>query len=225
MPTVPRIISWRRTDSRSAIKSNAAPTADIKPGNALPLKNIPLGTVRPCDRDEAGGGRTVGAWCGYAGAVDGERGQVRSAQTAFRRAADGAGRMSCDDRPGRQSRSREYLHRQGRTQAMAGKRPHVRGVAMNPVDHPHGGGEGRSKGNHPQSPWGMPAKGYKTRGKKTSDRFIVSGRPRGKAGLENSDGEVVEKRSLRRYPSAEKSGSGDRRLATSGLFAPGRAGR
>jgi large subunit ribosomal protein L2 len=63
-----------------------------------------------------------------------------------------------------------------------GKRPHVRGVAMNPVDHPHGGGEGRSKGNHPQSPWGMPAKGYKTRGKKTSDRFIVSGRPRGKRG-------------------------------------------
>ncbi|MBV8772723.1 MAG: 50S ribosomal protein L2, partial [Deltaproteobacteria bacterium] len=61
-----------------------------------------------------------------------------------------------------------------------GKRSHVRGIAMNPVDHPHGGGEGRSKGNHPQSPWGMPTKGYKTRGKKQSDRYIVSRRPRGK---------------------------------------------
>ena len=63
-----------------------------------------------------------------------------------------------------------------------GWRSHVRGVAMNPVDHPHGGGEGRSKGNHPQSPWGMPTKGYKTRGKKLSDRYIVSRRPRGKRG-------------------------------------------
>ena len=64
-----------------------------------------------------------------------------------------------------------------------GKRGHVRGVAMNPVDHPHGGGEGRSKGNHPQSPWGQPAKGYKTRSpKKSSNKFIVSRRPRGKRG-------------------------------------------
>ncbi len=61
-----------------------------------------------------------------------------------------------------------------------GKRGHVRGVAMNPVDHPHGGGEGRSKGNHPQSPWGQPAKGYKTRKKQPSDNLIVSRRPRGK---------------------------------------------
>ncbi|MFN3327731.1 MAG: 50S ribosomal protein L2, partial [Fervidobacterium pennivorans] len=55
-----------------------------------------------------------------------------------------------------------------------GRRPHVRGVVMNPVDHPHGGGEGRGKGHHPQSPWGVPAKGYKTRrGKRPSDKFIV----------------------------------------------------
>ena len=58
---------------------------------------------------------------------------------------------------------------------LKGRKPHVRGAAMNPVDHPHGGGEGRSKGgNHPQSPWGVPAKGYKTRrGKRPSDKFIV----------------------------------------------------
>jgi large subunit ribosomal protein L2 len=61
-----------------------------------------------------------------------------------------------------------------------GIKPTVKGKNMNPVDHPHGGGEGRSKGNHPQSPWGQPAKGYKTRGKKPSDHYIVSRRPKGK---------------------------------------------
>src|SRR2546428_87391 len=57
-----------------------------------------------------------------------------------------------------------------------GRRPKVRGMAMNPVDHPHGGGEGRSKGNHPQSPWGQPAKGYKTRHNKRTERWIVQRR-------------------------------------------------
>ena len=57
-----------------------------------------------------------------------------------------------------------------------GRRPKVRGIAMNPVDHPHGGGEGRSKGNHPQTPWGQPTKGYKTRHNKRTNRFIVSRR-------------------------------------------------
>jgi large subunit ribosomal protein L2 len=59
-----------------------------------------------------------------------------------------------------------------------GRRPRVRGIAMNPVDHPHGGGEGRSKGNHPQTPWGMPTRGYKTRGRKASDRLIKQRRRR-----------------------------------------------
>ena len=57
-----------------------------------------------------------------------------------------------------------------------GHRPHVRGIAMNPVDHPHGGGEGRAKGNHPQSPWGQPAKGYRTRRNHASDKYIVARR-------------------------------------------------
>jgi large subunit ribosomal protein L2 len=60
----------------------------------------------------------------------------------------------------------------GRTRWL-GRRSRVRGIAMNPVDHPHGGGEGRSKGNHPQTPWGMPTKGYKTRHNKRTNRFIV----------------------------------------------------
>jgi large subunit ribosomal protein L2 len=57
-----------------------------------------------------------------------------------------------------------------------GIRPRVRGIAMNPVDHPHGGGEGRSKGNHPSTPWGKPTKGYRTRGRKKSDKYIVASR-------------------------------------------------
>jgi large subunit ribosomal protein L2 len=61
-----------------------------------------------------------------------------------------------------------------------GRRSHVRGIAMNPVDHPHGGGEGRSKGNHPQTPWGKPTKGYKTRKNKRTDRWILQ-RRKGKA--------------------------------------------
>ena len=65
----------------------------------------------------------------------------------------------------------------GRTRWL-GKRSRVRGIAMNPVDHPHGGGEGRSKGNHPQSPWGQPAKGYKTRHNPRTERFIVKRRSR-----------------------------------------------
>src|SRR5690606_41973898 len=65
----------------------------------------------------------------------------------------------------------------GRTR-WPGRRPHVRGTAMNPVDHPHGGGEGRSKGNHPQSTWGMPTKGYKTRSNKQTTKFIVQRRKR-----------------------------------------------
>ena len=82
-----------------------------------------------------------------------------------------------DDRPGRQRRSRERVDRQGGPQPLARQAPHVRGVAMNPVDHPLGGGEGKtSGGRHPVSPWGQPTKGYKTRNRKVTDRFIVQRR-------------------------------------------------
>ena len=70
--------------------------------------------------------------------------------------------------------------RLSRRQRWLGNRPHVRGVVMNPVDHPHGGGEGKtSGGRHPVSPWGLPTKGYKTRNNKSTDRFIVQRRPKG----------------------------------------------
>ena len=156
--------------------------ADIKPGNALPLKNIPLGTFVHAIEMKPGAGAQLARGAGTQSqlmAKEGKfallklpSGEQRMVQAECRATVGQVGNIDHENISiGKAGRSR-----------WAGKRPHVRGVAMNPVDHPHGGGEGRSKGNHPQSPWGTPAKGYKTRGKKISDRFIVSKRPRGKRG-------------------------------------------
>ena len=156
--------------------------ADIKPGNALALKNIPLGTFVHAIEMKPGAGAQLARGAGTQAqlmAKEGKfallklpSGEQRMVQAECRATVGQVGNIDHENISiGKAGRSR-----------WAGKRPHVRGVAMNPVDHPHGGGEGRSKGNHPQSPWGTPAKGYKTRGKKVSDRFIVSKRPRGKRG-------------------------------------------
>jgi large subunit ribosomal protein L2 len=156
--------------------------ADIKPGNALALKNIPLGTFVHAIEMKPGAGAQLARGAGTQSqlmAKEGKfallklpSGEQRMVQAQCRATVGQVGNIDHENISiGKAGRSR-----------WAGKRPHVRGVAMNPVDHPHGGGEGRSKGNHPQSPWGTPAKGYKTRGKKLSDRFIVSKRPRGKRG-------------------------------------------
>jgi len=156
--------------------------ADIKPGNALALKNIPLGTFVHAIEMKPGAGAQLARGAGSQAqlmAKEGKfallklpSGEQRMVQAECRATVGQVGNIDHENISiGKAGRSR-----------WAGKRPHVRGVAMNPVDHPHGGGEGRSKGNHPQSPWGQPAKGYKTRGKKISDRFIVSKRPRGKRG-------------------------------------------
>jgi large subunit ribosomal protein L2 len=156
--------------------------ADIKPGNALALKNIPLGTFVHAIEMKPGAGAQLARGAGTQAqlmAKEGKfallklpSGEQRMVQVECRATVGQVGNIDHENISiGKAGRSR-----------WAGKRPHVRGVAMNPVDHPHGGGEGRSKGNHPQSPWGQPAKGYKTRGKKISDRFIVSKRPRGKRG-------------------------------------------
>ena len=156
--------------------------ADIKPGNALALKNIPLGTFVHAIEMKPGAGAQMARGAGTQAqlmAKEGKfallklpSGEQRMVQAECRATVGQVGNIDHENISiGKAGRSR-----------WAGKRPHVRGVAMNPVDHPHGGGEGRSKGNHPQSPWGQPAKGYKTRGKKISDRFIVSKRPRGKRG-------------------------------------------
>jgi len=163
-------------------KVECGPQADIKPGNALQLKNIPVGTFVHAIELKPGAGAQLARGAGTQAqlmAKEGKfallklpSGEQRMVQAECRATIGQVGNLEFENISiGKAGRSR-----------WLGKRGHVRGVAMNPVDHPHGGGEGRSKGNHPQSPWGTPAKGYKTRGKKPSDRYIVSRRPRGKRG-------------------------------------------
>ncbi|HKV56266.1 MAG TPA: 50S ribosomal protein L2 [Candidatus Binataceae bacterium] len=154
--------------------------ADIKPGNALQLKNIPLGTVVHAIELRPGKGAQLARGAGTQAQLMAKEGKF-----ALLKLPSGEQRMVLAEcratigQVGNLEHENISIGKAGRTRWL-GKRSSVRGVAMNPVDHPHGGGEGRSKGNHPQSPWGMPTKGYKTRGKKGSDRFIVSRRPRGK---------------------------------------------
>jgi large subunit ribosomal protein L2 len=161
-------------------KVESGPAADIKPGNALPLKSIPVGTIVHAIELKPGAGAKLARGAGSQAQLMAKEGQFaliklpsgeqRMVQAACRATIGQVGNLEHENISiGKAGRSR-----------WLGKRPHVRGMAMNPVDHPHGGGEGRSKGNHPQSPWGMPTKGYKTRSKKQSDKYIVSRRPKGK---------------------------------------------
>lgn len=147
--------------------------ADIKPGNCLPLKNIPLGTmVHNIELRVGKGGQMVRSAGGAAQlmAKEGEHallklpsGEQRLVRIECRATVGQVGNLDHEN---------ISIGKAGRTR-WKGKRSAVRGIAMNPVDHPHGGGEGRSKGNHPQSPWGQPTRGYKTRHNKRTNRFIV----------------------------------------------------
>lgn len=152
----------------------AADTADIKPGNALPLRRVPAGTsVHNIELKVGRGGQLCRSAGGQAQlmAKDGDYAQVRLPSSEVRKI-----HLDCWATIG-QVGNVEYenisVGKAGRTRHY-GVRPQTRGMAMNPVDHPHGGGEGRSKGgNHPCSPTGVPAKGYKTRRNKTTSKFIV----------------------------------------------------
>ena len=152
--------------------------ADIRSGNALPLKNIPVGTmVHNVELKPGRGGqlaRSAGSTIQLM-AKEGDRallklpsGELRYVQLTCRATIGQVGNLDHEN---------VSIGKAGRSRWL-GRRPRVRGIAMNPVDHPHGGGEGRSKGNHPQSPWGQPAKGYKTRHNPRTDRFIVKRRSR-----------------------------------------------
>lgn len=150
--------------------------ADIKPGNCLPLKAIPLGTIihnvelRPGRGAQlvrsAGAGAQLMAKEGSYALVKLPSGEQRLVHRECRATVGYLGNLDHEN---------VSLGKAGRNRWL-GRRPRVRGIAMNPVDHPHGGGEGRSKGNHPQTPWGVPTKGYKTRRRKASNRFIVAKR-------------------------------------------------
>ena len=153
----------------------AGPDADILPGNALPLKNIPPGTVVHNVELKPGKG---GQMARSAGAQI----QLVSRETeyALLKLPSGETRrvrvecMATVGQVGNVEHENVSLGKAGRKVWM-GKRPHNRGVTMNPVDHPHGGGEGRtSGGRHPVTPWGVPTRGFKTRNNKRTDKFIVA---------------------------------------------------
>jgi large subunit ribosomal protein L2 len=151
--------------------------ADIKPGNTLPLMNIPNGTlVHNVELKPGKGGQMARAAGAYAQLM------AKEGKQAHLKLPSGEVRMvpvDCRATIGQLSNVEQEnvsLGKAGRTR-WTGKRPHVRGVAMNPVDHPMGGGEGKSSGGrHPCTPWGVPTKGYKTRKPKASDRYIVKHR-------------------------------------------------
>ncbi|AMY11625.1 50S ribosomal protein L2 [Luteitalea pratensis] len=155
----------------------AGATADILPGNALPLKNIPLGTVVHNVELRPGKGGQMARSAGAAVQVvakEGEYATLRMPSSEVRLV-----NMECYatvGQVGNVDHENVSIGKAGRSRWL-GKRPHVRGVAMNPVDHPLGGGEGKtSGGRHPVTPWGVPTKGYKTRNRKSTDAFIVTRR-------------------------------------------------
>lgn len=150
---------------------------DIKPGNAMPIKSIPLGTfIHNIELKIGGGGqmaRSAGSFAQLM-AKEGSMAQIKLPSGEVRYVPQNCyasiGQLSNIDH------ENVTIGKAGRSRWL-GRLPRVRGVAMNPVDHPHGGGEGKSKGgNHPQSPWGTPTKGFKTRRRKYTDKYIVSRR-------------------------------------------------
>lgn len=149
----------------------------IAVGNALPLKNIPLGTTIHCVELKPGKGAQMLRSAGCSGQIVAKEGAY--ATLKLRSGEMRKVLITCRAVIGEVGNSEHSLRVLGKAGAKRwrGVRPTVRGVAMNPVDHPHGGGEGKtSGGRHPVSPWGMPTKGYKTRSNKRTDRFIVRGR-------------------------------------------------
>ncbi len=150
---------------------------DVKPGNAMPIANIPVGTIVHNVETKIGKGGSIARSAGtYAQIAGRDQGYViLRLNSGEQRLVHGqcfatVGSVSNPDH------MNTSIGKAGRSRWL-GRRPHNRGVTMNPIDHPHGGGEGRtSGGRHPVTPWGKPTKGKKTRSNKATDRFIVSSR-------------------------------------------------
>jgi large subunit ribosomal protein L2 len=155
----------------------AGANADILPGNALPLKNIPLGTLVHNVELKPGRGGQIARSAGSAVQVVAKEGEFASVKMPSGEIRKIHGEcFATIGQVGNLDHENVSIGKAGRSRWL-GRRPHVRGVAMNPVDHPLGGGEGKSSGGrHPVSPWGLPTKGYKTRNRKVTDRFIVQRR-------------------------------------------------
>ena len=149
---------------------------DIKPGNSLPLKAIPTGTLVHNVELKIGKGGQIVRSAGASAQVMAKEGsytllklpsgELRNVRSECRATVGQVGNLEYENVTWGKAGRRRWL----------GRRPVTRGIAKNPVDHPHGGGEGRTKGNHPQTPWGKPTKGYRTRGVKPSDKYIVKAR-------------------------------------------------
>lgn len=158
--------------------------SEVRPGNALPLSSMPLGTtIHNIELKVGKGGQLIRSAGGSAQVMgrDGDYVQIRLKSGEMRKILSSC--MATVGQVGNVDHENVSVGKAGRTR-WKGKRPHVRGVVMNPVDHPHGGGEGKSgQGNpHPVSPWGQPTKGYKTRQNKKTDKFIIARR---KSGVRN----------------------------------------
>ncbi len=153
----------------------SGPDADILVGNALPLKNIPPGTtIHNLELRPGKGAQMVRSAGGQAQLVakEGEYALVKLPSGETRKVSQDC--MATIGQVGNIDHENITIGKAGRSRWL-GKRPHNRGVSMNPVDHPHGGGEGKtSGGRHPVTPWGQPTRGYKTRNNKRTDKFIVS---------------------------------------------------
>jgi large subunit ribosomal protein L2 len=155
----------------------SARNADIRPGNSLPLRNIPVGTTVHALEIKIGGGAKLARSAGVGAqlmAKEGDWAQLRLPSGEVRRV-----HLNCRATIGQVGNEEHFnvsIGKAGRSRWL-GRLPNVRGVAMNPVDHPHGGGEGRtSGGRNPVTPWGIPTKGKKTRSNSRTDRMIVKRR-------------------------------------------------
>jgi large subunit ribosomal protein L2 len=171
------ILAPRGVQAGTEIRSGA--NAPIKPGNAMPLRNIPVGTLVHNIEMKAGKGGQLARSAGSSVqlvAREGDHATLRLRSGEMRKIPS-----ECMATIGEVGNAEHNLRSLGKAGASRwrGVRPTVRGVAMNPVDHPHGGGEGRTAGGrHPVSPWGTPAKGYRTRKNKRTDNMIVRRRNR-----------------------------------------------
>ena len=155
----------------------ASEKVDLKPGNASPLRSLPIGAmVHNIELKPGKGGQIARSAGAYAQLVGRDAGyaQIRLGSGELRMVQDSC--MATVGAVSNPDHMNEVLGKAGRNRHK-GRRPHVRGVAMNPVDHPHGGGEGKtSGGRHPVTPWGQPTKGHKTRSNKATNKFIIRSR-------------------------------------------------
>jgi large subunit ribosomal protein L2 len=155
----------------------AAEKVDVKPGNASPLRSLPVGTIiHNIEMKPMKGGQLARSAGTYAQLVGRDAGyaQIRLSSGELRMVPDSC--MATVGAVSNPDHMNETIGKAGRNRHK-GRRPHVRGVAMNPIDHLHGGGEGKtSGGRHPVTPWGVPTKGHKTRTNKATDKFIIRSR-------------------------------------------------